>query len=258
MGVFKEYWIGWLLLSGFLGCFIAAALYFELSDHKFIIASFLQGAAVALALALAYFFFERRSHQRQKRIEDVMTESVKGLRERAASAVITASGVTQHQPPGHDSFGPNTEAKVYKQARQLVLDRSRQLFDYPNNLHHRGTLYWVVRRFEDLAFECSQMIRSLSPAIIEYGVLRRAILDFEGLVNTEAKVWDELYRRPPDQTDKSLPAEAEYNLMVLAEVIVRLVDVFDSENYVGDPEHEEVKKYAPPTFHRSSNWGLWR
>ena len=153
---------------------------------------------------------------------------------------------------------PNSKARVYQQARQLVLNRSHQLSDFPNNVHHRGTLYWVLRRFEDLAFECSQMIRSLSPAIIEYGVLRRAILDFEGLVNTEARVWDELYKMPQDRNDKSLPAEAEYNLMVLAEVTVRLVDVFDSENYGGDPEYEEVKKYAPPTFYRSSNWGSWR
>ena len=69
-----------------------------------------------------------------------------------------------------------------------------------------------------------------------------------------------MYRIPTgaDPDAKGVPADAEYNLLVLAEMAVHLIDVIDSKNYVGDPDYDREKLFAPPTFHRSRNWGLWR
>ena len=65
---FKNYWPGWLLVLFSLACGSAAAIYFEYSNHEFIIAAFLQDAGIFLALALAYFFFEQRSQARRQKI----------------------------------------------------------------------------------------------------------------------------------------------------------------------------------------------
>ena len=260
MKILSDYWISWLLGAIALISFTTAALIFQFNAREeFVIAAFLQAAAVFLALAIAYTLFERRSHQRQSRIDAVLVESANNLRDRARAAVINATGEIWAKPEGHDSYGPDNKTKVYEEAKQLVLERSHQVSDYRTNVH-RADLYWIFRRYEDLAYECSQIIRTLSPALVEYGKLRRSMLNYEEMVNLEQRVWDELYRIPtgPDPDAKGVPADAEYNLLVLAEMAVHLIDVIDSKNYVGDPDYDREKLFAPPTFHRSRNWGLWR
>ena len=92
VSAFGNYWIGWLLIAVGLACGSAAAIYFEYSDRPFIVAAFLQGAGVFLALALAYFFFEQRSHTRQQRIDETVRWSIELLRSIAISAVTTTTG----------------------------------------------------------------------------------------------------------------------------------------------------------------------
>ena len=249
MRLLSDYWIAWLLLVVSYGCGVTSAIYFEKSDHKFIIAAFLQASAVFLALAVAYFIFESRSHQRQKRIDDGVGQSLKALGERAASAVITATGVVWSEPPGHGSRELEDRPKLYKEARELVLNRSRQISDYGYDGLHFFARHLVLQYFEDIAWNCDRVISLLGHELTEYPALIRSIVDFQDMVTDERKIW-QIFRT----SDKDLPPEAEYNLMVLAELTIRLIDVLNSENYAGDPNDEGEEGFVSDLFYRTINW----
>ena len=256
--VLGRYWIGWLSFLVFLACGTTAALYFQFLGHeKFIIAAFLQAAGVFLALALAYFFFETRGHTRQRRIDETVDSSLALMRTIATSAVITATGQWWDKPDGHDSYGPTTGPRVYTEARDLVLNRSHQLGDYPNNVHSFGSLEWVFRRFEYLASYCRQLIQTAQSGLVEYGALIRAMQNLENNVASEKQLWEE-FQTYVDSRQAPMPSEAGYNLFSIAELTIRLIDVLDTKAYSGDPEYEARRKFAPETFYRSSDWGFWR
>lgn len=252
-----NYRLGWLLLTTSLGCGITAAVYFEKSDHEFIIAAFRQAAAVFLALTLAYFFFESRAQTRQRRIDETVKSSVDLLRNLATSAVITATGQWWDKPEGHDSYGLTNGPKLYQEARDLVIFRSHQLEDYPNNRHSLGSLDWVFRRFEHVVLYSRQMIQTVQPGLVEYGALIRAMVDLEKNILSEKQVWEEFQLRV-ESRQVPMPSEAGYNLFSIAELTVRLIDVLDSKELKGDPEYEAGRKLVPETFWRSRDWGNWR
>ncbi|MCH8987763.1 MAG: hypothetical protein IIA92_03050 [Chloroflexi bacterium] len=256
----KRFWIyriGWLLLTAALCCLGASAYYFEETDHEFIIAAFLQGAAVFLALSLAYFFFESRTHQRQRRLDEVVKRAIGDLRAQAEAAVIVATGVVWDQPSGHDNFGPNSKPGVFAESRKLIVERSHQIRDYETNILDRGGLFMASRRFEDLAFECEKLLRIHGSEISQHGILVRSLLTLEENVATEQLVWD-AYPESSKGTSIGLPSDAAFNIVTLAAVALRLIDVIESENYIGDPEYESIRHFRPETFHRSRDWGLWR
>ena len=126
----KTYLIGWLLLAGSLTCWSAAAIYFEYSNHAFIVASFLQASGILLALACAYFFFERRSQVRQKRIEGNVERSIDHLENFAKYAVIDAVKQWKEHPYRHKLYCGQSKEVKYEDARKFVLDRSLLLTDY--------------------------------------------------------------------------------------------------------------------------------
>ena len=253
MSAFRNYWIGWLLVAVSLACGSAAAIYFEYSKHQFIVAAFLQGAGIALALALAYFFFEQRSHARQQRIDETVRWSIELLRSIAISAVTTTTGSLWNRPDGHDTYGPSSGERVYQEARSLVLERSLELSEYFDDIHIFGSLDWVFRRFELLASHCYQTNRTIGVGLMEYGALIRAMVNLENGVASEKQVWEE-FQTNLESRQINLPGEAGYNLLVLAELTVRLVDVLDSENLSGDQEYEVIRRFAPETLYRSNRW----
>ena len=256
--VITNYRLGWILIFGSLVCGTTAASIFQfLNYEKFITAAFLQISGVFLALALAYFFFEIRSQTRQQRIDETVGSSVALIRTLATSAVITATGKWWDKPPGHESYGPTNGPKVYKEARELVLNRSHLLKDYLSNVYGCEPEEWVFRKFDRLAFFCRRMIQTAQPGLVEYGALIRAMQNLEINVASEKQAWEE-FPKNEENHQISIPSEAGYNLYSIAELTVRLIDVLDSKDFGGDPEYEARRKFAPELFYRSNNWGIWR
>ncbi len=254
-GALRTYWIGWSLLVASLVSWLAAAVYFEYTDHAFIISTLLQAAGVLLALALAYFFFEHRSQVRQKKIDLTVGWTVDRLRNFAKGAVTTTVKQWQEHPHRHNAFGAHNIARTFEEARPFVLSRSRSIDDYDSGIDSFDSLHWVFRNFEDLTSYCAQSFRTIGPALMESGSLIRAMVNLEGRVESEKRVWEEFRIR---MIDTPLPREASYNLLVIAELAIRLVDVLDSKNLSGDPEYEHHRQFAPEVIWRSDKWGEWR
>ena len=89
----------------------------------------------------------------------------------------------------------------------------------------------------------------------EYGALIRAMVNVENYVDREKRVWEE-FRIRTANPNAPLPAEASYNLLVIAEVVIRLVDVLDSGDMAGDSEYEAKPKprwdvHLPDTGNRA-------
>ena len=256
-GALRTYWIGWSLLVASLICWSAAAIYFEYTNHAFIISTLLQAAGVLLALAVAYFFFEHRSQVRQEKIDATVNSTVDSLRILAKNAVITAVQQWKEHPYRHSEYGSDKSVTKYEEARRFVLERSRLLTNYEGEIDSYGSLHWVFMSFEELALYCGQSFRTVGPALMESGALIRAMVNLEAGVESEKRVWEE-FRIRMNNPNAPLPQEASYNLLVVAELTIRLVDVFDSKDLNGDPEYEATRRFAPPVFRRSHQWGEWR
>ena len=256
-GSLKTYWIGWSLLVASLICWLAAAFYFEFTDHALIISTLLQAAGVLLALAVAYLFFEHHSQVRQKKIDATVNWTVDSLRTLARNAVITAAQQWKEHPYRHSEYGSEKGVPTYQEARGFVLGRSRLLTNYVGEIDSYGSLYWVFMRFEELASYCGQSFRTVGPALMEFGALMRAMVNLEAGVESEKRVWEEFQIRM-NSPNSPLPQEASYNLLVVAELTIRLVDVFDSKDRIGNPEYEAARRFTPEVFKRSHQWGKWR
>ena len=253
--VLKAYWIGWSLLVAGLVSWSAAAVYFEYTNHDFIISTLIQVAGVLLALALAYFFFEHRAQVRQKKIALNVDRTVAHLRSLAQGAVTTAVKQWQDHPYRRNRFDPHDIARSFEEARQFVFSRSRLIEDYDSGIDSFDSLYWVFRNFEELTSYCAQSFRTIGPALMESGALIRAMVNLEAIVNSEKRVWEEFRNL---KSDSPLPWEASYNLLVIAELAIRLADVLDSKDLRGDSEYENARRFAPETVWRSREWGEWR
>ena len=179
------------------------------------------------------------------------------LRTLAKGAVTTAVqewGYDRYRQIGH---GAQYRIPSYKEAREFVIGRSRLLSEYTAGLDSYESLHWIFERFEELASYCSQMFRTVGPSLVEYGALIRAMVNVENYVEREKEVWREFLIRTDDH-NAPLPAEAGYNLLVIAELAARLVDVLDSENLADDSEYEARRQFAPEAVYRSKQWGEWR
>ena len=109
--------------------------------------------------------------------------------------------------------------------------------------------------FEELAAHCTQAVRITGPSLIEFGALARAILEMEGRVNSEARVWDEFRIRMKDEGD-SLPNPANYNVLSLARKAVRFVEVLEDEEHYRDPD--VIDQFRGEVLLQSPEWGDWR
>lgn len=278
-GFFTEYWIGITMLAAAIVFFWAAAGVFQyFSYQRFIIASLLQGSAVFLALSLAFFFFEVREHRRRLRINASVDYALESVRSKSMATVINTTGTILELPENYMNWGPNTKEKTYQASRQLVVDRpplqqDDRLLIEDSFRAYRG----VLNRFQELANECTQLIRLLSSQLSEFHVLLDSIRALENIVSKETTVWEEFLSLQPTRetaylaweqhergfpgqtrrprTPEALPPEAKYNLLGIAEYAVRLIDVLDSKNFEGDPVYEHEKHLAPIMMWRSNEWG---
>ena len=183
--------------------------------------------------------------------------SIDHLRILAGNAVMIAGQQWREHPYRHGEYGVHPKPLTYEEAREFVLERSRILEEYPCGIDSFGSLYYVFQRFEELARYCTQTFRTVGATFVEYGALIRAMTHLEDRVGAESRVWEE-FRKRMESPNSPLPAEASYNLLVIAEVAVRLVDVLDSENFSGEPEYEARRKYVAEVIRRSPQWRDWR
>ena len=253
----ETYCIGWLLVLICIACGATAAVVFEYSNHAFVYAALLQAAGVFLALAIAYLFFEHRTQVRQKKIETTVNWSIDRLGSLTKRAAIETVQQWMDHPARRSEYRTVRNALTYEKARRFILHRPGFLTGYRSETNYFRTLNWVLRSFEEVASFCEQTNRTIGPGLMEYGALIRAMGNLEYYVETERRVWDGFSRRISDP-NCPLPDEANYNLLVLAELAVRLADVIDSKGFIGDPEYEARRRYTAEARWYSGNWGDWR
>ena len=179
------------------------------------------------------------------------------LRSLSCNAVITTTRQWREHPHRFREFGPQRSAPSYEESRAFALGRSHLPEDYVDGIDSYGSLHWVFEGFEKLASDCVQMFRTVGSGLAEHGSLIRAMTRLERVVESEKIVWDE-FRKRTGHPNSPLPLEAGYNLLVIAELTVRLVDVIDSDNLDGDTEYEAHRRFAPEVIRRSDQWGEWR
>ena len=179
------------------------------------------------------------------------------LRSLSCNAVITTTRQWREHPHRFREFGPQRRAPSYEESRAFALGRSHLPEDYVDGIDSYGSLRWVFEGFEKLASDCAQMFRTVGSGLAEHGSLIRAMTRLERVVESEKIVWDE-FRKRTGHPNSPLPLEAGYNLLAIAELTVRLVDVIDSDNLDGDPEYEAHRRFAPEVIRRSDQWGEWR
>ena len=282
----KDYWISWLLLAACLVSGSVAALLFQYANPKvyeFIIAAFLQTAGVFLALSLAYFFFEQRSHRRQKNIDEAVARLTQSLRGYAVWGVLrTIESI--YDKPLTSGLGPSNIEKAYREARNLALKThtivsGSEPNDPLDTERYFGNMLWIFQGLESLAGRLESMRQLVGPALTEYESLSQSMQHLEARIREEGQVWKEFEQREPlrdkrfatwERTEKdfpgrmkrppdaeALPREALFNLQVLSGLVVHLVDVLDVPGYEGDQEYEERRKFAPEILMRSNEWGAW-
>ena len=117
-----------------------------------------------------------------------------------------------------------------------------------------NTLNWVFRSFEDLALECTRTIRLVGHALIDSGALVRALVHVEESVASEKQVWDSFQSRMKYSTDM-LPGMANFNIVTLAMIAARFIDVLDDEEHYSDPEFDYANRYGGVVFWRGYAWG---
>ena len=183
--------------------------------------------------------------------------SIDHLRSLARNAVMITVEQWREHPYRHTEYDMHPKQLTYEEAREFVLERSHILEEYPCGIDSFGSLYYVFQRFDELARYCAQTFRTVGSTLVEYGALIQAMTRLEDRIEAESRVWEE-FRKRMESPNSPLPAEASYNLLVIAEVAVRLVDVLDSENFSGDPEYEARRNYVAEVIRRSPQWGNWR
>ena len=183
---------------------------------------------------------------------------LKQLTAMSKGAVISAAQQWREHPiRAQESSSPH-QSKTYEVAREFVLNRSRLIDDYPGCIDSYGSLNWVFRDFQAAASECNKVFRLASSSVAGYESLSQAMLRLERCVKCEEQVWKEFLDRAGHPTSP-LPREASFNLLVIAELAVLLVDVLDSENFTGDLEYEgRTSVVGGPPVWRSDEWGNWR
>ena len=187
--------------------------------------------------------------------------SIDRLRNTARNAIVNTAEQWQRHPRRSHEFGSHPKNLSYDEARDWVLQTVRERYatldGYPEGMDSHRSLYWVFRNFEELATYCARTIRTIGPALIEFGALSRAIDDIEECIRFEKSVWDEFQTRTGDPRTP-LPGEANYNLLSIAARTVSFIEVLDNEEHYRDPDHAALSPYGGPVFWRSEKWGHWR
>ena len=176
----------------------------------------------------------------------------------AGGAVISVAQQWREHPHRACEFTGPHQSMSYEAAREFALSRSHTIDDYQDELDSYGSLDWVFKLFKEVAVQCNNVSELARPVLAAYQSLTQAIERLEVCIHAEEEIWDE-FLKSAGHPNSPLPREASYNLLVMAELSVRLIDVLDSENLAGDREYEErIAIIGSPLVWRSIGWGEWR
>ena len=191
----------------------------------------------------------------------IVSWSIDRLSKMAKGAIVTTAQEWWGHPDRRVGYGLDWEPQNYKESCELIctiVDKRYITFaGFPVTVDSYDSLYWVFKRFEELASCCTETMETVRPALIDLGGLIRAITDMTRLVDFEKLVWEE-FRVRMNGSDSILPREARYNLVTVASQTIRFVDVLEDQERYGDPEYDPDRKFRPPTFLRDRQWGQWR
>ena len=225
-----SYWIGFLLLASAISSFITSAFLFEFTNHEFIIASLIQLAGVLLALSAAYFFFEHRAIARQRRIDETLGTATTGLRGSLMRVVSTTviswdeSFWEENEPSGSGDI-----EERFREARECLRNRTLDFAHYEERRPAYSAIYWMLRRFVWSASHCRQTLGLLGEALTEHSSLILAMSTFVNAVDQENELW--LRAMKQSGSDSTTLPEALYNLLVLSDMAIQIVDIIDIKGF---------------------------
>lgn len=252
-----HYWFGFTLLSLSLLTFVLAGTgAYLLNRSDFWGSLFLQVGGVLLALALAYFFFEHHSYDRQRRVRDTIHLFTGHLRLMAVDAAVRSAEQILMDSDELVTIDRSKGNNRYERARELIMGQQWRIQHFSALSHSYDSLEWVMQRFSNMATFCGQTFRIIGPGIIEYGALIRALVNIEASTKSEQLAWEEFAKRKGAGTIL-LPAEAIYNLVALAKVAIQLVEIIDSRNYAGPSGNGTNRANSIVARAVNSNWGDW-
>jgi hypothetical protein len=155
---------------------------------------------------------------------------IRRLRNAAMHTVtVTAQQWCDHPRRQH---GPDLPKRPqdYAKARDVILRLTESRVIEPEafskGIDSYLSLRWVFKTFEELADQCTQAIRTTGPSFMEFGALAGAVLQMEGRINFEKRVWDE-YRARMEDERYALPNPANHNILILAREAVRFVEILE-------------------------------
>lgn len=145
------------------------------------------------------------------------------------TVTVTAQQWCDHPRRQH---GPDLPKRPqdYAKARDVILRLTESRVIEPEafskGIDSYLSLRWVFKTFEELADQCTQAIRTTGPSFMEFGALAGAVLQMEGRINFEKRVWDE-YRARMEDERYALPNPANHNILILAREAVRFVEILE-------------------------------
>ena len=179
------------------------------------------------------------------------------LRNWAQRAIVNAAQQWSERPGRPGPVVSPTSSRDYTKARKWVSDmESYHKIDkefYSNRMDSFGTLNWVFRSFQDLALECTRTIRLVGHALVDSGAVVRALVHVEETVASEKNVWDAFESRMEYSTDL-LPGMANFNIVTLAMIAARFIDVLDDEEHYSDPDFDYARRFGGVAFWRGYTW----
>ena len=225
-----SYWIGFLMIVSTISSFITSALLFEFTNHDFIIASLIQLAGVLLALSAAYFFFEHRTIARQRKIDETLGTATTGLRGVLMKVVSTT--VVSWDESFWEETKPSGSGDIeesFREARECLRNRTLDFAHYEERRPSYSAVYWILRRFVRSASHCRQTLGLLGEALTEHSSLLLAMNSFAIAVDQENELW--LRAMNQSGCDSTALPEALYNLLVLTDMAIQIVDIIDSTGF---------------------------
>ena len=183
------------------------------------------------------------------------------LRSTAQHAVMVSAQQWFDHPGRQRRHISRNRPQTYTTARDAVLQltacRPLDAESFTKGIDSYLTLSWVFRLFEELADQCTQTVRTVSPSLMEFGALGRVILEMEKRINSEKSVWDEFRIRMKNGLD-IIPNPANYNILSLARLAVHFVEVLEDEERYRSPDREVFDQMERIAFLKSPDWGDWR
>lgn len=248
------YWFG-ILLSIATGCLFGLTFVANcwLGWNDLLVSAVLQVAGVFLALTLAYFFFELRSHQREEGVKKTIRLFTDRLKLMAEEAVVRSAEQMLMDPLEQARIDHSPGNKRYDRARELVLVRPMRLKDYEGKPMTYDSLRGVVDCFERLAGSCELALNRIGPSLVEFGFLMRVMINLEGFTKQEVPLLRGFAAK--SRGGALLPALAQMNLLVLAQLAIELIDILNNSNFEDSPKKINGKNYPNAVPIYSGQWG---